>query len=218
MARTPFLAALLATLSLSSPLASAAAVSISQALTPGWSTAYCSPCAISSVKTRYFASFSVEDAATFSGASFAVSQNPLLGDVTSFSVSVWSAPIDGTLLYEALFDPGEYTRIGLSVNQPGRGFVEVLLPDWFLNPGDYWISLYAPGASISWGSDGRTGDDRGYSLNNGVWQELSSDPYLGFSLRGRSDPSAVPIGSTLPLLLTGIASLALVRRRSPVAH
>ncbi|MFM7783755.1 MAG: hypothetical protein ACKPE6_03760 [Gammaproteobacteria bacterium] len=222
MARTStssaLLSALLSGLLLASTVASAAPVSIEQSLTSGWSGGFCSPCnGAVKLSTRYFASFSVQEGATFSGASFAVSQNALLGYVTSFSVSIWRSPIDGELLHEALFDPGDYVRNGLPAGTlSGRCFIDVLLPDWFLNPFDYWISLYAPGASISWGSDGRAGDDRGYTLKNGAWEEIANDPYLGFSLRGKTGPSTVPIGGTLPLLLAGLAALAVTRRRAPL--
>lgn len=217
MARRSTLSALSSVLLLASTLASAAPVSIDQSLTTGWSDAFCSPCnGAVKLSGRYFASFSVQEGATFSEASFAVSQNALLGYVTSFSVSIWRAPIDGERLHEALFAPGGYVRDGLPAGTAaGRGFIDVVLPDWFLNPGDYWISLYAPGASISWGSDGRVGDDGGYTLQNGVWKKIANASYLGFSLRGQTSPSTVPIGGTLPLLLAGLAALAFTRRRTP---
>lgn len=232
---------------------SASSVSITQSLNPGWSQGNCSPCNYISTKNRYFASFDLPVAATLSDAEFAIREIPMFGMVTTaFSVSIWTAPIDGELLYEALFEPGDYMRMGLTGRTVGSGYIELTLPDWFLRPGEYWISLFAaPGASIAWGGDGSVGDDAGYSLINGEWV-LKSNPHLGFSLGGRagsenqswhsdtvgrarpapgrnaligpqgmlarSDASAVPIGSTFPLLLTGIAGLALVRRRSPVAH
>lgn len=179
--------ALLLAFLLASPLAQAAAVSITQTLNPGWNNGYCSPCNFNSVTNRYFGSFSLQHATTLSEASFAVREIPMFGAVaTSFSVSIWSAPIDGELLYEAFFDPSDYTRIGLDGRSVASGFLEMLLPDWFLRPGDYWISLFAPGASIQWGSDGTLGDDHGYSLQNGVWVQTRDNRHLGFSLWGQA--------------------------------
>lgn len=193
-----------------SPLARAAAVSISQPLNPGWSTGFCSPCKISSITTRYFGSFSVQRATTLSEASFAVSENALIGFASSFSVSIWSAPIDGELLYETFFDPGEYTRVGLTGKTPGRGFLEMLLPDWFLRPGDYWISLFAPDRAISWGSDNTLGDDVGYALRNGVWGVTRDNVQLGFLLEGKAGRenqswNSEQAGSQRPEDLPGLA-------------
>ena len=248
MKRNLCLPVLCAVLLWSSLPAVAASVSVSQTLNPGWNTGYCSSCKNIATKNRYFASFDLQFATTLSEAEFAIREIPMFGMVaSSFSVSIWSAPIDGELLYEAFFDPGDYTRVGLNGRSVASGYIELSLPDWFLRPGEYWISLFAaPGASIAWGGDGTLGDDAGYSLVNGEWV-LKSNPHLGFSLGGRAgsedqswhsesagearpddvgnglegrqgmmartDVEAVPIGGTLPLLLPGLASLGLVRRR-----
>jgi hypothetical protein len=193
--------------------AHAAQVTISQTLTPGWTGGFCSACAINSIVTRQFASFTVTEAMTLSEASFAIREQPVFGAVTSnFSVSIWATPLEGSALFEAAYGPGGYTTQNLGTGAATSGSVSLDLPAWTLDPGTYWISIFANASqgSLIWGTDGSAGDDVGFALVNGVWTATRGRNF-GFSLTGET-AVATPLPGTLGLLGAGLGVLGGLQR------
>ena len=194
--------------------AEAASVSVGQTLAPGWANGFCSACTISAQPSRYFASFTLDEAMTLTDASFAIREIPAFNVVThSFSVSIWDQPLQGSALFEQGYVPGGYATQGLGTGSPASGFLSVDLSDWTLGPGTYWLSIFAtPGKSLMWGGDGAVGGDKGFIINSSTGA-VTENPnvHLGFQLTGDTF-STVPVPGTLGLLAMGLAVMATTLR------
>lgn len=167
-----------------------------------WTAGWCSPCGAGSLGFRVFASFTLAEAVTLNGGTFAILDHTLAGP-DDISVSIWDLPF-GRQLFGADFAESGYTQRGSASTY----FADVALPDWSLAPGTYWISLYGTnGNFLSWGTDGSTGDDAQFFEGRLV----SDRRFVGFSLRG--EPVApVPLPGSGVLFCAGLLAIAVLLR------
>jgi hypothetical protein len=209
-----------------------AATVYEQALPADWLTgaaasALCSPCAYGDRTQRVYATFDLEGPAKLDGLEFAVINN-VLGPLGDFSVSIWRQ-LDTRKdkpFREIVFGVGSYTPA-----PTGRSFVDIALPGWTLAKGSYWLSIVGLGqdGGLQWGFDPAVvGDD--FLFRNDMLVP-PPDYHVGFRLYQNdrtaharvdvglspmafsAEPAAVPVPGTLGLLGTGLAALALFRRR-----
>ena len=104
------------------------------------------------------------------------------------SFTVWDEPF-GNLLHSLNVSEGAYDVI------PHTGdlhWAVVNFPDWELEAGSYWISMFGANGDMSWGTDFRRSDDRQYELSGDLNQPIN---YVGFSLSGTivPEPSAAVV-------------------------
>lgn len=169
-----------------------------QPLEAGWDRGWCSPC-LGLSEYRQFGSFTLDNDSVIQSGTFAIDDISLNRNDLSFTI--WDEPF-GNLLHSLDVPEGLYQVIP---NIGDSHWAVVSFPDWRLDAGDYWISMFGIDGDMAWGSDFRRGDDRQYELGGKLNQPIN---YVGFSLSG----FIVPESSTIVLFAAAACCFGLRRR------
>lgn len=148
-----------------------------------WRYGPCSPCngdlPAPNYDYRTYGSFSLGSAATLTGGRFAVHDVGSASD--DLNISIWDSP-GGTLLHEVTVTGAQYTKEPMSPGSADSYWAVVDLPNWDLDAGDYYVSMFGTnGNHLGWGTDSSAGDDVQLAGSGAV---ASTTRYVGFQLYG----------------------------------